>query len=207
VSTRAVPIPARLAAAVAAAGPPPVPVLAPPWAVRGLTAADAELVSQWMNEPHVALFWQQAWPPERWTTEIADQLAGDYSRPLLVSYAGGPLAYVEIYRTPRDVVGLQYQADPYDLGLHLAIGEKQRTGRGLGRELVRAVADGLSLADPRVRRVLADPDERHAVARRMFEAAGFRFMAVRDLGHKHAALHVYDLSPAGRDSGFTYSKS
>jgi RimJ/RimL family protein N-acetyltransferase len=195
VSTREVT--AGLAAAVVAAGPPPAPIVAPPWAVRPLTAeaGDPELVSRWMNEPHVALFWEQAWPPGRWAGNIAEQLAGDYSRPYLVSHHGAPLAYVEIYRTPRDVVGLQYDADPYDLGVHLAIGEKERTGRGLGRAMVRAVADGLALADPRVRRVLADPDERHEMARRMFQAAGFRLLAVRDLGHKHAALHVHDLPP------------
>ena len=186
-----------LAAAVVAAGPPPAPVLTPPWSARPLSPAgeDPGLVSKWMNEPHVALFWEQAWPPERWAEEIAGQLAGDCSRPYLVSFEDAPLAYVEIYRTPRDVVGLHYRADPYDLGLHLAIGERDRTGRGHGRALVRAIAEGLAVADPRCRRVLADPDERHQVARRTFLSAGYRLLGVRDLGHKHAALHFYDLSP------------
>jgi RimJ/RimL family protein N-acetyltransferase len=198
-----------LAAAVVAAGPPPAPVLAPPWSLRRLTAdgGDPELVSRWMNEPHVALFWEQAWPPERWAAVIAGQLAGDCSRPYLVSYQGSPLAYVEIYRTPRDVVGSHYPADPYDLGLHLAIGDPGRTGHGEGRAMVRAIAAGLSVADPRCRRVLADPDERHMIARRMFRGAGFDFLGVRDLGHKHAALHVYEMSPDVPDNSFTYAKS
>jgi RimJ/RimL family protein N-acetyltransferase len=198
-----------LAATVIAAGPPPAPVLEPPWSARLLTADgdDPELVSRWMNEPHVAEFWEQAWPAERWAAAIAGQLAGDYSRPYLVSLDSEPLAYVEIYRTPRDVVGLHYPADPYDLGLHLAIGDKERTGGGRGRALVRAVAEGLAIADPRCTRVLADPDERHVVARRTFVSAGYRLLGVRDLGHKHAALHFYDLSPITGDSGFTYEKS
>jgi lysine N-acyltransferase len=204
VSTREVT--AGLAAAVVTAGPPPVPVLGPPWDVRVLGAPDAPLVSRWMNEPHVEQFWEQAWPPERWAATIAEQLAGDCSRPCLVSYRGEPVAYLEIYRTPRDVVGLQYDADPFDLGIHLAIGDRSRTGRGLGRRLVRAVADGLFAADHRLRRVLADPDERHRVARRMFEAAGFRLLGVRDLGHKRAALHFYEISPDGREAVFTATK-
>ncbi len=188
---------AGLAAAVLAAGPPPAPVLTPPWSIRPLSATgpDPGLVSRWMNEPHVALFWEQAWPPERWAAVLAGQLAGDCSRPFLVSYEDRPLAYVEIYRTPRDVVGLQYDADPFDLGIHLAISDRERTGRGLGRRMVRAMVTGLSIADGRCRRVLADPDERHEMARRMFLGAGFHLLAVRDLGHKRAALHVYDLSP------------
>lgn len=198
-----------LAAAVVAAGPPPAPVPAAPWSLRPLTpgGGDPELVSRWMNEPHVAQFWEQAWPPERWAATIADQLAGDCSRPYLVSWQGSPLAYVEIYRTPRDVVGRHYPADPYDLGLHLAIGDLARTGRGEGRAMVRALVAGLSTADPRCRRVLADPDERHVIAHRMFRGAGFRLLGVRDLGHKHAALHVYDLSPKGPVNSFTYAKS
>ncbi|GGM06108.1 GNAT family N-acetyltransferase [Dactylosporangium sucinum] len=186
---------AGLAAAVVAAGPPPAPRLSDPWAARVLTADDAGLVSAWMNEPHVERFWQQAWPPARWAGAIAEQLAGEHSRPYLVSYAGSPLAYVEIYRIPRDVVGLRYPADPYDLGIHLAIGDRDRTGQGLGRALVRAVAEGLFLADPRCPRVLADPDERHEVALRMFAGAGFQSLGVRDLGHKRAALLFCGLAP------------
>lgn len=184
-----------LAAAVVAAGPPPAPILAPPWTVRPLDpdGDDPALVSRWMNEPHVDAFWDQAWPPERWRLALADQLAGDHSRPFLIGYEGAPLAYIEVYRTPRDVVGSRYDADPYDLGLHLAIGDQERTGRGLGRAMVRAVAAGLSTADPRCRHLLADPDERHTMAHRMFVAAGFRLLGVRDLGHKRAALHVYDV--------------
>jgi lysine N-acyltransferase len=193
-------VPARevtsgLSSAVLAAGPPPAPVLAPPWSLRPLTPAggDPELVSRWMNEPHVALFWEQPWPPERWAEAIAEQLAGDCSRPYLVSHRGSPLAYVEIYRTPRDVVGLSYPADTYDLGLHLAIGDPARTGRGEGRAMVRAIVDGLSDADPRCRRVLADPDRRHVIAGRMFRGAGFRLLGLRDLGHKQAALYSFPI--------------
>ncbi|GAA2597657.1 GNAT family N-acetyltransferase [Dactylosporangium fulvum] len=188
---------AGLAAAVVAAGPPPAPLLSEPWSARELTVAgsDPGLVSAWMNEPHVARFWGQAWPPDRWAEAIAEQLAGDYSRPYLVSYAGAPVAYVEIYRIPRDVVGLRYPADPYDLGIHLAIGDRDRTGQGLGRAMVRAVAEGLFLADPRCRRVLADPDERHEVALRMFARAGFRSLGISDLGHKRAVLLFCGMPP------------
>lgn len=161
-----------------------------------LTAGDddARLVSRWMAEPHVDRFWEQAWPPEQWAEALAGQLAGQTSRPLLISYEGQPFAYVEIYRTPRDVVGLHYDTDPHDLGVHLAIGDRERTGRGLGRAMVRAIADGLARADPRSRHLLADPDERHEMARRMFVGSGFRLMGVSDLGHKRAALHVRDLA-------------
>ncbi|MEV4346667.1 GNAT family N-acetyltransferase [Actinoplanes sp. NPDC049596] len=187
---------AGLAAAVVAAGPPPSPVLSSPWSLRPIDPAgpDPGLVSRWMREPHVEKFWEQAWPPGQWADTLAGQVEGDCTRPYFVSYEGEPLAYVEVYRTPRDVVGQVYDADPYDLGLHLAIGDRTRTGRGLGRAMVRAIAQGLGTADGRTKKVLADPDERHVMARRMFLGAGFQLLGIRDLGHKRAALHVYDLS-------------
>ncbi|WP_433206358.1 GNAT family N-acetyltransferase [Dactylosporangium sp. CS-047395] len=151
-------------------------------------------MSRWMCEPHVEAFWHAAWPPSRWADELAGQLAGEHSRPYVVAYEGEPLSYLEVYRTPRDVVGRQYDADPYDLGVHLAIGDLAQTGRGLGRAMVRAVAEGLAIADPRCRRVFADPDERHVVARRMFARAGFRSIGIHDLGHKRAELLFLDIS-------------
>ncbi|MFY1638104.1 GNAT family N-acetyltransferase [Solwaraspora sp. WMMB335] len=186
-----------LPASVRAAGAPALPALAAPWSCRllrpglaGAPSSDAELISRWMHESHVDLFWRQAWPPQRWADTIADQLAGEYSRPLLVSLHGRPFAYLEVYRVSRDVVGQCHPTDPYDLGIHLAIGDVRDTGRGLGRTMVGAVADGLFAADPRCRRVFVDPDERHDVACRAFRAAGFRPVGVHDLGHKRAALHV-----------------
>ncbi|WP_033339950.1 GNAT family N-acetyltransferase [Catenuloplanes japonicus] len=181
-----------LAEAVVAAGAPPEPKLSAPWSLRPAASdEDVALVARWMAAPHVDLFWEQAWPVARWRAAIDGQLGGDYSRPYVVSYEDAPLAYVEIYRVARDVVGLQYDADAHDLGIHLAIGERASTGRGLGRAMVRAVADGLFEADPRCAVVVADPDERHGMARRMFAGAGFTLWGVRDLGHKRAAILRY----------------
>ena len=175
---------------VLAAGPPPVPEMDGPWRVRVADpeAGDAELIAQWMALPHVDLFWEQAWPAERWAAVLRRQLAGSCTRPLVAARDGQDLAYLEVYRTPRDVVGRHYPAGPHDLGVHVAVGPLPATGRGLGRELVRALVTGLFAADPRCAQVLADPDVRHEKARRMFAAAGFELLAEVDLGHKGAAL-------------------
>jgi RimJ/RimL family protein N-acetyltransferase len=137
-------------------------------------------------------FWQQDWPIERWTRVLSAQLAGDYSRPYLVLRDGRPFAYLEVYRTSRDIVGRCYPAHPHDLGVHLAIGELVDTGRGLGRELLRELAPALQLADPACDRVLVEPDARNTPARKMFSGAGFTLIGEYDLGHKRAAVLVYD---------------
>ena len=190
--------------AVRAVEPPPPPVLAPPWSVRAVEPAGPELerVHRWMCEPHVAEFWDQAWPLAEWSAEIARQLAHAHSRPWLVAHEGEPLAYVEVYRAARDVVADHYAAASHDLGIHIAIGDARRTGRGLGPAALRAVSDGLFRADPACDLVVGDPAAGHGVARRAFEAAGFVPLAEVELPHKRAALLVRR-RPAGSAAGRT----
>lgn len=177
-------------ASVASLGPPPAPVLRHPWSLRPVRPRGDELarVARWMGRPHVADAWGQDWSEAAWAEEVARQVAGDHSRPWTVWLDGEPLAYIEVYRPARDVLARCALIEPHDLGVHLAIGESDRTGRGLGRRLLEAVSDGLFAADPRCARVLGDPDAGHTAARRAFTAAGFALVAEVDLPHKRAAL-------------------
>lgn len=175
-------------------GPPPDLVLAAPWSVAPVTPDGPELatVVAWMSAPHVAEFWRQAWPDAVWADEVRQQRSGLHSRPWLVSHDGEPVAYVEVYRVARDVIALRHPVAPHDLGVHLAIGDPDRVGRGLGRRLLADVADALLAADPACGRVLGDPEADHQVARRAFAAAGFAPVREVDLPHKRAALMVRD---------------
>lgn len=180
------------------AGPPPTPLLAAPWSARELTprGADLDLVHRWMNEPHVVASWGQAWSRERWAAELRGQLEGEHSRPHLVCLDDQPLAYVEIYRVARDVVATRFPVHPHDLGVHVAIGEVGRTGRGLGTATLCVVSDGLLRAEAACTRILGDPAAEHEVACRAFAAAGFRPVCEVDLPHKRALLFV---RPRGDD--------
>jgi RimJ/RimL family protein N-acetyltransferase len=174
---------------------PPVPRVGTPWSVRPASVAeDLERVHRWMQAPHVAAFWKQAWPLERWQAELERQAAGDHSLPCMLSFEGEPVAYLEVYRVVRDRLNGHYAVRPYDLGVHVAIGESGLTGRGLGRALLRVVAQGLLAADPRCTRVVAEPDARNAPSLRAFHAAGFRTVGPICLPDKDATLLVYPRS-------------
>ncbi|MGQ0630159.1 MAG: GNAT family N-acetyltransferase [Sporichthyaceae bacterium] len=179
-------------AAVLAAGPPPTPAVGQGWALRraSSTGVDLALVHQWMNSPHIAARWGQAWPAQRWAQELSAQTAGEHSRPWIASREGTDLAYVEIYRPARDVVAAHYDAQPGDLGIHLAIGDQTRTGQGLGTTLVRVICEGLWQSDPACTRILADPEAGHGAARAMFARAGFALLDEVSLPHKRAALMI-----------------
>jgi RimJ/RimL family protein N-acetyltransferase len=172
---------------------PPLPLLHAPWSARVARAegADLDLVHGWMQSPHIDAFWHQAWPRERWYEEIAGHLAGDAILPVLIDLDGTPLAYIEVYRVIRDRLAGHYAELPHDLGVHIAIGDAGRTGQGLGRKLLRALAEGLLAADPACTRVVAEPDVTNAPSLRAFEAAGFRPAGKVAFPDKTAALLVH----------------
>ncbi|MBB6001179.1 GNAT family N-acetyltransferase [Streptomonospora salina] len=175
---------------VLAAGPPPTPDLAAPFAARPAQphGADLATVHTWMHLPHVAPFYDQAWSRERWAEELSAQLGGTFSRPLIVSRDGTDTAYVELYRAARDVIAPHCDARPHDVGFHIAIGDPGRTGRGLAAEILAAVAPAVFAADPHCRRILMDPDSGNAAACRAARKAGLEFLAEAELPHKRAAL-------------------
>ncbi|GAA3720852.1 RimJ/RimL family protein N-acetyltransferase [Spinactinospora alkalitolerans] len=181
-----------LAPEVLRAGPPPVPVLAAPFSARTADpgGSDLDLVHAWMNRPHVAEFFGQAWSRRDWAGELAGQLAGTYSRPFVVARDGTDVGYVELYRAARDVIAGHYPADAGDIGLHIAIGSPGDTGRGLGPAIVGAFARALFAVDPACRRVMLEPDAANRAARSAALRAGMRLLGEIDLPHKRAALFV-----------------
>ncbi|MEU5694613.1 GNAT family N-acetyltransferase [Actinosynnema sp. NPDC020468] len=171
---------------------PPLPVLTDGWHARAVDPGgpDLDLVHRWMQAPHVAAFWHQAWPRERWEEELRGQLDGRHSLPCLVSLDGDPVMYVEVYRAVRDVVGQVYATRPHDLGLHLAVGELSMTDRGLVRSLLPVLTDALFAADPLCTRVLLEPDVRNRRAISSFMAGGFSPVGEVLLPDKVALLMV-----------------
>lgn len=175
---------------------PPLPTLGEPWTVRiPRGGADVALIHRWMLEPHVEKFWHQDWPLERWQDEIDAQMAGDHSLPGLIAIGGEDIAYIEVYRVDRDRLAGHYPNGPRDLGVHLAIGNIELTGRGLGRAMLRAVAHGLLQADPRCPRVVAEPDSGNAASINAFTAAGFEPSGQITLPDKTAMLMIYERAP------------
>ncbi|MGV9285331.1 GNAT family N-acetyltransferase [Streptomyces sp. NPDC003730] len=154
-------------------------------------ARDTALVARWMNDPAVAAYWELAGPPSVTEEHLRAQLAGDgRSVPCVGTLDGAPMSYWEIYRADLDPLARYCPVRPHDTGVHLLIGDEADRGRGLGTELLRAVADLILAARPACTRVLAEPDVRNETSVAAFLGAGFRQTAVVDLPGKRAALMV-----------------
>lgn len=171
---------------------PPVPIVDPPWTLRAATAADADMVAEWMNRPHLAEAWEYDWPVDRWQRHLQAQLDGTYSLPLIASLNGTAGAYLELYRAAKDSIAPCYDADPYDLGLHAAIADVNALNRGLAPRLLPRIIANLFAIEPRCRRVMFDPDHRNTGARRLCEFVGCRFLGEFDMSNRRMALYEFE---------------
>lgn len=181
---------------VRAVAAPPIPQIAEPYGVRPADpGADAELISQWMNQPHLVQAWEYDWPPERWRRYLKAQLAGSFSRPLVVSRHGEDVGYIEIYRAAKDSIATCYDADPYDLGVHAAIADINLVNRGIAARLLPTLLVDLFAREPQCRRVMFDPDHRNVAARRLVEYGGCTFLGEHQMSNRRMALYAFPRTP------------
>jgi hypothetical protein len=78
--------------------------------------------------------------------------------PVIVSYRGRDVGYMEIYRPHRDEIGKVYRSQPHDLGWHVAIGDASLTSNGIFGPFLRDLTTALMAADPECRLVIVEPD-------------------------------------------------
>lgn len=171
---------------------PPVPTLDPPFDMRVAQLEDVDMVTEWMNRPHLAQAWEYDWPAPRWRQHLSAQLDGTYSLPLLGSIRGRDCAYLELYWGAKDLISRHYDAEPYDLGLHAAIADLKLVNRGLGPMLLPRIVASVFAAEPRCRRVMFDPDHRNTTARRLCEYVGCKFLGEHDTTNRRMALYALE---------------
>ncbi|MEB4209256.1 GNAT family N-acetyltransferase [Mycobacterium sp. 94-17] len=174
--------------------PPPVPKLLSPNAIRVADpdGADAEMVAEWMNRPHLADTWEYDWPVERWRNHLRAQVDGAYSRPLIVSLNGVDRGYVEIYRAAKDSIARYYDSQPHDLGLHGAIADAELVDRGLGPLILRKVIASVLAIEPACQRIMFDPDHRNTTVRRLCEFLRCEFLGEHDMPNRRMALYALE---------------
>jgi RimJ/RimL family protein N-acetyltransferase len=158
--------------------------------LRPASPADASTIAWWMTQPHIQQWWNQDWSVERWAQAVEEQVAGEHSIPCMTAVDGEDFGYVELYRVRHDRLAEYYASEEHDWGLHIAIGDTTRVGRGIGRRLLRSLADAVLRADPRCDRVVAEPDACNIPSVRAFAAAGFFTQGELQLPEKTALLMV-----------------
>lgn len=177
--------------------PPPLPEVPPPYRFRLADPdADAAMISEWMNRPHLAATWRYDRPASQWHRHLSIQLEGTFSRPLICSLDGQDIGYVELYRAAKDYIATKYEAEPYDLGLHAAMADLTMINKGHAQYLLPHFIASAFNREPQCHRMMFDTGALiNAMGRQFCERAGCVFLGEHDMPNRRIALYALPRSP------------
>ncbi len=150
--------------------------------------ADLAHFHRWMNDPRVAAIWEDNGELSYHRDFIASRLADPRTLPLIGTFAGVPFGYFELYWAKEDRIGPHYDADGYDRGWHVAIGEDAFRGKAFVSAWLPSLMHYMFLADPRTRRVVGEPVHHHRQQIRNLDRSGFAKVKHIQFPHKKALL-------------------
>ncbi len=152
---------------------------------------DLERLTKWMNDPRIAAFWEQDWPREKQAEYIEKTLTDPHKQPVIGCFDDLPFGYFEIYWALEDRLGPYYDADPFDRGLHLLVGETEYLGAKYFRAWINSICHFMFLDDSRTRRLVGEPRaDNTALLKYLADSYGWKKIKEFDFPHKHAALLV-----------------
>jgi aminoglycoside 6'-N-acetyltransferase-1b len=142
---------------------------------RQVTESDFPTLTEWLNRPHVAQWWDDCTSLAQVREMYLPCLSPDSSVvPYFACLDDVPIGYIQSYVAAS--VGDGWWPDEHDPGVHgidQFLADELRLGQGLGPEMVGQFVQFL-FADPAVTRIQADPSPRNTRAIRCYEKAGFR---------------------------------
>ncbi|MCX7670448.1 MAG: acetyltransferase [Anaerolineae bacterium] len=154
---------------------------------RAVTRKDLPLLKRWIAQPH----WQAWWgDPGTEVAQIAASLDDEAVEPMIAERNGKPVAYVQTY-DPHLEDEHPYQDQPFGtIGIDLSIGEASDLNKGLGTEILTALA--ALLFEEGVPRLIIDPHPDNAAAIRCYEKAGFAAFDTRTSEYGPALMMARD---------------
>lgn len=153
---------------------------------------DLERFNRWQNTPRVLAFWDEGGSLDD-HRQYLEKLADDpHTMTLIGCFDDQPFAYFEAYWAKEDRIAPFYDADDYDRGIHMLVGEQAHRGPHKVASWLSALTDYLLQDDPRTRRIVAEPRADNAKMIGYMQAQGYARIKEFDFPHKRAALMVLE---------------
>ncbi|MCL9780399.1 acetyltransferase [Vibrio sp. S4M6] len=149
---------------------------------------DLQKFTQWMNNPRVAEFWEQAWSEEKLADFIDERMNDSHTLPLIGEFDGQPFGYVEAYWTAEDRLSAYYDAKPYDRGIHLLVGEENFRGAKYFQSWMKAISHYLFLDDMRTEKIVLEPRYDNVRLFTRIEEVGYKKHFEFNFPHKRSAF-------------------
>ncbi|CUA87636.1 Protein N-acetyltransferase, RimJ/RimL family [Chelatococcus sambhunathii] len=150
--------------------------------------ADAARLNRWMNDPRVAAVWAEEGDLDKHRAYLGGLIADPHMLPLIVSFNGEPFGYFEVYWAKENRLGPFYDAQDYDRGWHVLIGEDSFRGRPWVTAWLPSLMHYIFLDDCRTERIVGEPRADHQQQIRNLDKAGFAKIKEFDFPHKRALL-------------------
>jgi acetyl CoA:N6-hydroxylysine acetyl transferase len=149
---------------------------------------DLPLLHGWLNDPRVDVFWNEAGDLEKHRNYLSGILADPHMLPLIGCFGEVPFGYFELYWAKENRIAPFYDADDYDRGWHVIVGEDAYRGRGYITAWLPSLMHYMFLDDCRTQRIVGEPAAAHVQQLRNLELAGFAKIKNFDFPHKRATL-------------------
>jgi len=145
------------------------------FSVRPMTPGDFPDMSRWVNEPHVARWWDEHRTVEQVAAHYGAALRGeDPTRMWVWEVNGRSVGFAQDYRISDHPDYALLSARPDAVGVDYALGEPAFVGRGLGTSLLWVfLRDIVWPAYPEVGEFFAAPDHRNVASLRVLSKLGF----------------------------------
>lgn len=145
------------------------------FSIRPMTPGDFADVSRWVNEPHVARWWDEHRTPDQVAAHYGPALRGeDPTRMWVWEVNGRSVGFCQDYRVGDHPDYALLSARPDAIGVDYALGEPAFVGRGLGTSLLWVfLRDIVWPAYVDAREFFAAPDHRNAASLRVLAKLGF----------------------------------
>ncbi|WP_171044335.1 GNAT family N-acetyltransferase [Pseudoalteromonas citrea] len=149
---------------------------------------DLALFHQWMNNPRVAEFWDQAWSEEALHNYLKEKLDSPFELPLIGCFNDIPFGYFEVYWASQDRIAPYYPWQSFDRGLHLLIGNESFRGSRYFKAWCKAISHFIFLDDMRTQKIVLEPRHDNHRLFTQIQKLGFKKEFEFDFPHKRAAL-------------------
>lgn len=149
---------------------------------------DLHLLHRWMNDPRVDAFWNEAGDLEKHRRYLTDKLADPHMLPVIGCFGDEPFGYFEIYWAKENRIAPFYDADDYDRGWHVVVGNDAFRGRRYISAWLPSLLHYMFLDDCRTQRIVGEPAAAHSQQIRNLERSGFAKIKNFDFPHKRATL-------------------
>ncbi len=165
-----------------------------PWLAKTLSFRSVELecdlpiFNRWMNDPRVAHFWQERGDLAKHRAYLEASARDPHATALIGCFDEEPFGYFEVYWAKEDRIAPFYDAQDFDRGWHVLVGEARFRGRPHLTAWMPSMSHYLFLDDCRTQRIVIEPRSDNHKMIKSLARCGYAQLKEFDFPHKRAML-------------------